>query len=159
MQSNLRRWLAASGLAAALLFGRSALAGYLGMAGNACQAGFGGTKIFQDDFGAGNQSTTSGASFICPFNMGENVNYYMNIGTVFLQYWDRSTTDDFACYIYRTITTGSQYWGQTWHSCSAGPTGWQGCIDSTPNYSSTAAGWMEWLNSYRGPITQFWIGD
>jgi hypothetical protein len=120
-----------------MVVSRVAHAQYIMEAGNSCQAGFGNTIIDQDDYGVGNQDTTSAHSVLCPINVGSSSFYYATLSNVLLFYTDVTTTQPFWCYTYQNEINSGEWWGSTLFTCSTG-----GCPDSTTSFTGSNS--LEW---------------
>lgn len=115
---------------AVLMFPLLALGSTAGTPGNSCQPGFGGTSVFQDDYGMGNSLTGSTVSYICPVIMGQ---YSISVISAGLRYADVTSTNTFACYMFHSDYNGGQWWSRTKYTCST----YGGCNDSTTSYTGT----------------------
>jgi len=152
------KWLGAAALTLLAPSVAGAADEFVGGAGNSCHPGFGGTTIFLYDYGAGNPSTVSTNSYLCPVNWGVETNFNQQrwIDGASLIYNDRNPLQSFVCYIY-VNSSGSQYWSATRETCSTDvyqTTGWS-CSTNTgstrgggPTRASfTGTGVMEWYGA------------
>jgi hypothetical protein len=104
---------------------------YVNAPGNTCQPAFGNTTVDQDDFGMGNQSTTSSNSYICPIPFIPTSYVYNNVSSVTINVDDVSSTNEFSCYTFYNTPWGSEYWGSTRWACSTSG----GCADPTTTFT------------------------
>jgi hypothetical protein len=114
--------------------------GYVVGPGNDCNPADGVTTVDHDDYGTGNQSTTTDVWFFCPLVLGSNTYGYANMSWAHLYYNDQSSTSPFSCYTVLNAA-GTMYWGATRFTCSTAG----GCADSTTSF--TGVNYLTWTYS------------